>query len=226
MEPVRSLVSARAGRVMEFEDICKHVAGNYFAPGLDRDDLLQEARIGALKGLRDYRQGHGTSLRSFVSHCAERQVKTATRAKHRALNTALLLDAPAPGEDGENATWHDALPERGADVVDLLAVRERLHEIATLFREQLTDLELGCLLGQLNGHAYEQIAAELGVTEKVVDNALQRARWKLSGARKRDGRDHAAGYSCPSCGGATVKKPGRGRPPRCVVCRVRGRRVA
>jgi RNA polymerase sporulation-specific sigma factor len=224
---VRPLSSAHAERVTEFEDICMYLVPLYFAPGMDRDDPLQEARIGVLKGLRDYRPGQGSSLRTFVSMCAERQVqsavKMATVGKHRLLNTAVSLDAPAPGEDG-GSSWHEAITEHRADVVDLVAVRERLHEIGTLFRERLSDLELAALVGVLNDETYEGIAAQLGVSAKAVDSALLRARTKLSGARPEHYR--AFGYTCPSCGGATVKRPGRGRPPRCVVCRVRAARAA
>lgn len=222
-------------QLLSFEPLCRHVARRYFAPGLDHDDLLQEARIGAYKGIRDYQPERGSSLNTFVGHCAERQVitavKTAQRAKHGPLNTAVTVKRD---EDGE---WVDALDDLHAgDVTDPLAaltVREELRDLGTKLRERLSDIECGCLVGLANGETYEEIAARYAITPKQVDRALTRAQWKLRGngppsaphlgeSRRRG----AHGYTCPRCGGATVKKPGRGRPPRCVVCRVVEARAA
>jgi RNA polymerase sporulation-specific sigma factor len=218
---------APAEQVVRFEPLCKWIVKRYYAPGLDRNDLLQEARIGALKGLRDFRGERG-NLDSFVRLAAERQVitavKTAQRHKHGPLNTAVTV--LRDNDDG----WVDALDKMpagaGTDPHARTTTREHLHELATDFRERLSDLECACLVDLLNGESYEEIGARHRLTVKQVDRALTCARWKLSGEgppsapeRGLVRRDGAPGYTCPSCGGATVKKPGRGRPPRCAVCR-------
>ena len=74
------------------------IARQYFVPGWDRDDLLQEGTIGFFKAVRDFKEDRG-SFSAFVDLCVRRQVitfiKTATRQKHASLNHARSLDAPA-----------------------------------------------------------------------------------------------------------------------------------
>ena len=50
---------------------------------------------------------------------------------------------------------------------------------------QLTERERGVLTAYMTGMSYAEIAQSLEITEKAVDNAMQRARRKL---RKEFGR--------------------------------------
>ena len=90
--------TARAGNERAFETLLAQysalinsICEQYFLPGSERADLLQEARFGFFKGVRDFKS-EGGSFRSFAELANRRNVITAlkysTRQKHRALNTA------------------------------------------------------------------------------------------------------------------------------------------
>lgn len=218
---MRSLAVANTdGEVRAWDSLCHAIVSDYFASGMDRDDLMQEARIGVVKALRDF-DGTG-SLGGFVALCARRNVQSAVTManaqKHQALNESARV---VHDEDGDPIEALLFVEDHGADVIDIVAARDRLHDAGRRVRERLTDIEYGVLLADACGYSYQEIAARLDVGEKTVDNALQRARRKLADDWSGYGRQHhAAGYRCPSCDGPTVKKPGRGRPPRCNVCRL------
>lgn len=169
-------------RLREFEPMLQAIAGRYFAPGVDHEDLLQEARIGAWAGLRDFRPGQGASLRTFVSFCAERMVQTAViaarRRKHEHLNDAASLDAPVR-EDGDNL---GDLLGSDADPLAQISLRDELRSIVDRLNdvELLTEVERAAIVGiELEGRSYDEIREPLRASRKQIDNAVQRARRKL-----------------------------------------------
>ena len=180
--------------------MCRSIVRRYFAPGLDREDLLQEARIGAWKGLRDFNPSRG-SLSSFVWLAIERNVqtavKTSTRGKHGPLNDAVSLATPI-GADDTDGTLADVLPSR-VSVDELVAQREELRGGLTDLGH-LTDLERVAVVGHAVGCSYDEIAEaatrtvrrDRPVSRKNVDNALQRGRRSLEQRRhRRRGDEHS-----------------------------------
>lgn len=207
------------------------VSGYYLPSGGDRDDLLQEARLGVAEALERWQPERGAFV-GFASLCARRAVvdavKAATREKRQALNGAVSLDSTVSSEGGDDVPLREMLADPAGDAATALELREQIHEVGTAIRERLSDRECACLLAWVAHGSYPVICDLLGLTDKQVDTALQRARWKLQGtgppsrpAQATARRAETHGYRCPSCGGATMKaKAGRGRPPGCVVCRV------
>lgn len=169
--------------ITKWEGICRVIVGRYFPPpGLDRDDLLQEARIGVYKGLRDFRAERGSPLSNFIGLCVERQIqsaiKTARTGKQRHINDAITT---APNEEGTLSPVLELLPSPDPGPMERVLQHERLSELSRAVRENLSDLERTCLLiVLLNGLTYRQASAQLRQSEKTIDNALQRVRRKLA----------------------------------------------
>ena len=113
------ILAAKAGAERAFETLLAQynalinsVCEPYFLPGSDRADLLQEARVGFFKGVRDFKLECG-SFNGFAELAIRRNVITAlkysTRQKHRSLNTALSLDAPLNNDEAVTRTLVDVL---------------------------------------------------------------------------------------------------------------------
>ena len=64
---------------------------------------------------------------------------------------------------------------------ELLMCREQLDQLLLRLQSVLSKSEYDVLMLYGNGLSYKEIAERLSVTEKVVDNALQRARKKVHG---------------------------------------------
>jgi len=160
--------------VRDYEGLAYTIARDYYAHGLELQDLVQEARIGVAAAVRDY---DGTRpLAAFAALCARRQVitavKTAHRGKYSALNTAVSLSTPMGEEaDGELA---DVIPLRAPGPAEQVEAAESLAAFTYAFHTRLSDLERESLIGMANGLSIEELGG------KSADNAIQRARKKLA----------------------------------------------
>ena len=161
-------------------------ASAYFLKGGDRDDLIQEAMIAMFKAVRSCPKERREHFSSYAWTAVDRRlidvVRADNRQKNRALNEGISLEQPLNGEAGESrslrlgdimkADWQSN-PEK------LILLREQMRQLSLFIEEKLSDLEEKVLLGIGRGASYKEIAESLGVTEKSVDGALQRARKKI-----------------------------------------------
>jgi RNA polymerase sporulation-specific sigma factor len=102
-----------------YRKMLRSIAHGYFLMGGDADDLMQEARLGFFKAVRDHRAGHA-EFSAFARLCVERQVltavKAATRRKHEVLSRSTRFERPIQDSDGEDGTLGDVIPDpRQAD---------------------------------------------------------------------------------------------------------------
>jgi RNA polymerase sporulation-specific sigma factor len=101
-----------------FGGYVRTLASPYFDATGDADDLLQEARLGALKAIRDWRADGGASFKTFLGLCVTRNIHThvtwSNRQKHQMLTHSLR---EVTNEDGDTV---DAL-EQMASAIRTLA---------------------------------------------------------------------------------------------------------
>ena len=160
-------------------------ASSYFLVGGDSEDLIQEGLIGLYKAVRDFRSDKETSFRSFAELCITRQIitaiKTATRFKHAPLNTYVSFSQTPAGQESEgDCTLGDALPGPMVDEPSICVIStEELQSLVFCLGTGLSKLESEALRLYLEGSSYEQMAEELAVDTKTIDNALQRVKRKI-----------------------------------------------
>lgn len=145
--------------IERYGSLVSRVSRRYFAPGMEREDVVQEGMIGLLAAFRSYKGDPRVPFEPFASLCVVRRIQTAvTRARsvrHAPLNAALplsragLVTSPPSGF---------ALPS------DLSPLE---NDVLRLIQE---------------GASRVNVAAQLGRDLKSVDNALQRARQKMRDA--------------------------------------------
>lgn len=169
--------------LFKYENFIGARANSYFLIGGDREDIIQEARIGFYKAIRDYRPDKQSSFRAFADLCVTRQiitaVKTATRQKHIPLNSYVSLNKPIY-EDDSDRTLIDVI--RGGAAVnpeDMVISREEFDDIEQKMNKILSDLEWQVLISYLDGKSYQEIAVDLNRHIKSIDNALQRVKRKI-----------------------------------------------
>lgn len=176
--------SAAEYLVMKYADTIEMRKHGYFLPGGDDDDLRQEARIGLLKAIRDYHPGHNAAFKTFANLCITRQiltsVKNANRRKHGVLSTAESLDAPAYGDETTRTLWETVPDTRSENPESAYLRRAFLDSVSRRIPQLLSHLELQVLLAYVRGETYQEIARRLGRSPKSIDNAIQRAKQKLS----------------------------------------------
>jgi len=155
----------------------------YFLAGGDVDDIEQEGLIGLYKAVRDFRADRQASFRAFAELCITRQIitaiKTATRQKHRPLNTYVSLYGVGTLDEAGERLAERLLDQQVADPADEIVEDECLGELRALLTRLLSGLEVDVLRLYVEGRSYQEIGEELGRHVKSIDNALQRIKRKL-----------------------------------------------
>ena len=144
-----------------YRGMVRSMAAGFTASPEEREDLLQEGMIGLWKAVQVFRQSQGSKYRALARVCVRRQMISALR-KARA-----SVEMPA-GRQNSPAAW---------------GLQERLLSA-------LSSLERQVFERYLAGESYAVIAADLRISPKTVDNALQRARKK---ARRTYGLEEKRG---------------------------------
>lgn len=161
------------------EAIAQKAAHGYYFPGADDLDVLQEARVGVWKALRDWTSDGGSSFDGFAFMCARRQVLTALKAaqrdKHRMLDEAARLETPVNDDSETPTTLGDLIVRWNADPCRIVIAREEAFRLLGRMR-RLSPWERECVQRVLiDGDEYDAVG-----DRKAVDNGVQRARKKLA----------------------------------------------
>ncbi len=135
-------------------------------------DLSQEGLMGLIDAVKTYDSSKGVLFSTYANVCIKNKILTAIRKRPKAA-AEITDDIRDTGECSD--------PE--ATVID----KERSREIRELYCGVLSDIERQVFEKYLQGEAYSQIALELDISLKVVDNAMQRVRRKLKTLLKTDG---------------------------------------
>jgi len=167
----------------KYKNFVRAKARSYFLIGADREDIVQEGMIGLYKAIRDFRPSKMASFRAFAELCITRQIitaiKTATRQKHRPLNSYVSLNKPAYDEESDRMLIDVLSSVKVSNPEDIIIGQEDYSTIESKMGKLLSPLEMQVLRKYIEGKSYFEVADELGRSVKSVDNALQRVKNKL-----------------------------------------------
>lgn len=141
---------------------------------LETDDLCQEGLMGLLNAARTYDSSGGASFKTYAGVCISNRMIMACRVAASGKNSPLHNFVSLSDQDADMD-----VSDRNSDPETMLIDSENLRQLRQHMENALTQLEQRVLMLYLSGCSYSQIAAELGITSKAADNALQRARLKL-----------------------------------------------
>ena len=166
--------------IERYKSLIEIRVSNYFINGAEKDDLMQEGRIGLFKAIMNYDAEKDASFNTFANLCIERQlinaVKNANRQKHMPLNNYVSLN----GSDDDNSSENidTVLNNSVEDPLDTITKKEYMNEINDTLDKNLSDFEKDVLDLLLKGYKYDEIAQKLDSNSKAIDNAIQRIRKK------------------------------------------------
>ena len=175
--------------LQKYRSLVESKARLYFLVGADHDDVVQEGMIGLYKAIRDFRDDK-SKFRAFAELCVTRQIitaiKTATRQKHVPLNSYVSLHKCIADEESDQ-TLIDVIPDsRMVNPEEIVLGRQLAHYIDHGMDHDLRRLEAQVLRQYLEGKTYKEMADDLKCRTKSIDNALQRAKRKISERMERD----------------------------------------
>ena len=201
-ELVRAFREGRSDRALEqllgrYARLIRSWARKYWCAYrlADYDDLEQEARIAFLGAVNSYDQAQ-SGFFGFAQLCVTRRLKSVVKSARR------LKNCPPPGvvilstgmgsgmgsSEGDDRDMIEAVPNPAAcDPLDLALANDGARRLWSIAGSALSGLELEALKRRAWGASYQEVAAELGVSQKSIDNAVTRARRKLRGLIQADG---------------------------------------
>ena len=165
-------------------DIVYAKAKYFFIKGLDKDDVIQEGRVGLYKAVRDYKIDRRASFRGFSQLCVHRQlvsaIKKANRQKHIPLNTSTSLDKTIDYDDSSGRSFNEILPDKDKNLEEDFIYREVLKVIFNDIEKELTTLELEVFFQYLDSKSYKEKYTLPGLNVKTKNKTLQISKKKIN----------------------------------------------
>ncbi|MBR1866956.1 MAG: sigma-70 family RNA polymerase sigma factor [Clostridia bacterium] len=154
---------------VRYATLVRKLARGYFLLGGDSDDLAQEGLLGLLRAANTYDESKNASFKTYATTCILSKLKTAVRLYSSKGNEPLNF---AEKVEGGDVVYPDP-EEIYIDVENGIEFENRL-------KESLSEMELKILNYYLNGMSYAEISRAIASPVKTVDNALHRAKKKIS----------------------------------------------
>ncbi len=137
--------------------------GNNFA---DVDDLMQEGLLGLVSAAITFDKSKGATFATYSNICISNKMKSVLRSGKGFSETEF-------SDDIAQRAGFDSSPE------SIFIEQEKDKEISDELKLHLSEKEWQIFKLFLAGSSYSQIADQLNIPFKAVDNALQRVRNKL-----------------------------------------------
>lgn len=149
------------------------IAAKFSAEGYEHNDFVQEGLIALLLCCRSYDSKASAAFKSYLSVVVQRHFISIIRKSNtkRKIPPSMLVQIEQVDESLEDTAQ---TPE------EQITLREYLNSVLSSLEQLLSKTEFDVLMLYGNGLSYKQIAEKLSVSEKSVDNALHRARNKIS----------------------------------------------
>ena len=161
-------LSAQNKIVEENVGLVRAVVKRFLNRGHEAEDLFQIGSIGLIKAIDKFDLSFEVKFSTYAEVCIVNSMKSyAAKCSNKSYETVSLDDI------GIDAPSQEKNPE------SIYVDKEFFSELWRIIDNELSDLERQVFIFFIQGDDYHQISAELGISEKSVDNALQRARGKI-----------------------------------------------
>lgn len=149
---------------------------NYFIIGAEKEDLVQEGLLGLLKAIKYYNPNK-ISFNNFAILCIRRQIfsaiKSANSKKNMVLNEALSNSSISDSDDFElDFISTESSPE------EIFFSKDKLENFHKYTSTNFSELEKKVFEYMIRGYSYKEIARQLEVNPKSIDNSIQRIKKK------------------------------------------------
>ena len=167
--------------IEEYSRFVYQIGKKFFLPGSTKEDLIQEGMIGLFNAIANYDPSYKTSFDDYASLSIRnrilRAVRMATQLKQKVLSEAYSLD-----ED----PYYYASMFSDLDVEEQVLGRLSVREMYSSFKNILSPMEYNIISMKITDASVDEMAKHFSLSKKQVENALFRARRKISIFLKRE----------------------------------------
>ncbi len=165
----KASVDAEAELLTRYLKLIRYHAMRFARTDADTEDLVQEGLIVLLHAISEYNPQRQVKFSTFAQACIVNKMKNVVRKEH---HSAALADLSQYLEEEAGLTDPDT-PE------SILLEKENFAQRRMQVMAMLSQREWEILQCIMMGDSYLQTAQKLHISEKSVDNAMQRVRRKM-----------------------------------------------
>ncbi|MHB8075850.1 sigma-70 family RNA polymerase sigma factor [Desulfosporosinus fructosivorans] len=188
------LEAARSGDEKALNEIIQHyepevrmIAGKYFFPRADYDDLIQEGRIAIYRAILSYDTKLNIPFLHFLRIVIKRKlidnIRKYTCQKHINLNEAYSIDYVI--SESVETSFLEFLPD-SEDPASMVVANDEVQSIIQALSKSLSNLERLVFDHYfIQGFKQREVSELLGLNPKSLDNTIQRIRRKTVLYRSR-----------------------------------------
>lgn len=179
-----------------FENDFRNISVKWFINGADRQDVVQECRLGMINAIDDFDENIGMKFHSFSLMVIRRHLLTALSAANRKKfsvhNNAVSLDTPIiTGDNYSEQTLADIMPDTNQSMLETMILQEEHGQMLQELLRRCTPLERRVLEAYSPDESYKEMAEHTNSKAKTIDNALMRIRKKADDIiRELDDKKH------------------------------------
>lgn len=161
--------------INEYSNFVCQISKRFYLDGGTKEDLLQEGRIGLYLAITRFDNTQSLSFEDYASlsirNYVLRAVRRSTQIKRKILSQSLSLD--------ENPVVFQSIP-CGVNIEDEVIGQLSVIAFQKSWKSILSDLEYKALILRITSATIDEIAGSLEVSKKQIENAIFRARKKIS----------------------------------------------
>ena len=163
--------------VAKYGAIIGNIAKSKNIYGVEFEDMLQEGAIGLMTAVEKFDVDKNVKFNTYANICIQTQMldalKKTNAQKRKNVNGFVSLD------DENSLVNQSYLVSDFYNPEAIMIGKENVETLNSDIKITLSEFERTILSMNLEGNSYAAIASKMNVTEKSVDNALQRVRKKL-----------------------------------------------
>lgn len=141
----------------------------------DITDFTQEGLLGLYLACKTYSKDKDSNFKNYLMICVENRYISIVRSLSKKAN---IPDSSLKTID---LSLDDTSDNTQQSIQENLESKEYIQSVNKTLKDKLSDLEYNVVKMYLSGMSYKEIAKSLSITDKAVDNSLQRIHKKLNG---------------------------------------------
>lgn len=177
--------------LIENQKIIHSICQRFKSAEIEYDDLVQEASIGFLKGIRTFSPGKGAKLATYCYKCAMNEIRMTLRARSAKGRTAITVSMDAaftpngkdremnPAEFVSTSSEADQLHTPEMPLEEQVALRDMTDLVLQYAHECLDDNEYVALMMWYRQETQDRIAKRLKISQATASKLIHFAHGKL-----------------------------------------------
>ena len=180
-------LEARNELILRNMRLVAHVAKKYQSREEELEDLISIGTIGLIKAVSTYDETFGSRLATYAVRCIDNELLMYFRAKKKTSKDMSLYEPIGTDKEGNQIQLMDVMVNEEVDVIEQLAMGEKMERLSEILSETLNGRELFIIINryglfQKDAMTQREIAKKLGISRSYVSRIEKKAPEKFKKA--------------------------------------------